>query len=153
MTKILKGFWKAICGLASAAWGLLTSIIDAAVEFIADVVGSLVEFFCDMFEGIYDLLSAGIAKLWVIIFPDEVQANEDDSADQLREWLGEAIKEKNKTARGKFSLSQGRFVVKTDNSNKIADNEDIKTFFNSSGTNMNGLDAELKNEGVVEVSI
>ena len=148
MKELLKGFWKAICGLASAAWDLLTTIIGAAFEFIDGVFGTITDFFCDMFVGIVDLISRGVARLWVIMFPDEDDNDDDDgSASQLRDWLAEAINKKNRESNGKFSLGQGRFVVKTDKNNQIQADDDIKTFFNSNGSTMNGLDTELKNQG------
>ena len=154
MKELLKGFWKAICGLANAAWDLLTTIIGAAFEFIDGVFETIIDFFCDMFVGIVDLISRGVARLWVIMFPDDDDIDDDDgSASQLRVWLADAIDKKNRASNGKFSLGQGRFVVKTDNNNQIQADDDIKTFFNSKGSTMDGLDTELKNQGgIIEVA-
>ena len=154
MKELLKGFWKAICGLASAAWGLLTTIIGAAFEFIDGVFETITDLFCDMFSGIVDLISRGVARLWVILFPHEEEVGDEDGAGQLREWLEIEIGKANEASGGSFSLGQGRFVVKTDNNNKIQEEDDIKAFFNARGSTMNGLDTELRNrDGIIEVTI
>ena len=154
MKELLKGFWKAICGLASAAWDLLTTIIGAAFEFIDGVFETITDFFCYMFSGIVDLISRGVARLWVILFPPEEEVGDEDGAGQLREWLEIEIGKANEASGGSFSLGQGRFVVKTDNNNKIQEEDDIKAFFNARGSTMNGLDTELRNrDGIIEVTI
>ena len=159
MKELLKGFWKSIsrlfgkvsCESDNAAWDWLTLVICAAPEFIDGVFGSVTDFFCDMFSGIVDLISRGVARLWVIMFTYEIDA--DDNASFIRDRLMEAINKKNRASNGKFSLGQGRFVVKTDNNNQIQADDDIKAFFNIRGSTMNGLDTELRNQGgIIEVA-
>ena len=168
MKELLKGFWKAIHNLIldplndaiseveflkvsretdKAACDWLTLIICAALEFIDGVFETVADFFCDMFSGIVELISKGVARLWVILFPNEGDADEDDNVSQLHGRLTDAIDKKNKASNGKFSLGQGRFVVKTDNNNQIQADDDIKAFFNTRGSSMNGLDIELKKQG------
>ena len=151
---LLRSFWNAICEIASTTWDFFESLIDAAFDFVEDLFDTVADFFGDMFAGIWDLIKRGTAKLWELIFPSPGINEPDPIPESVREWIETAIQAKSRSSNRPFSISQGRLLVKTNENNQIQDKDDIKAFFNSKGSPMEGLDAELQNQGgVIEVTL
>ena len=135
--------WDGICKFAKASWNFMLSIIDATLEFIGETIECVMDLFSDMFTGIIDLLRQGLAKLYVICIPDEDDCVTDEQ-EAVRELVENAIKSKGQ------QIKKFRLTAKTDANGKV---QDVGSFYNKNGSSMAGLDDEIRNEGIVEITL
>lgn len=134
--------WDGICSFARASWNLMCSIVDAIFDFIDDTLDALFTMLAGMFTGIIDLLKQGLAKLYVLVIPPKEEILTNPDADDFYNMIEKKIKDKGK------NIKKVRFAVQTDANGKV---KNVKTYYNSKGSSIEGFDSTVKEEGITEI--